>query len=118
MEAVRTRDLDQAQANGVDLDQIAADLQTHTDALTPFTVDGMRSQLGLREESVRVDPDRIRGLRVVTDSANGMAGLYLPPVLERLQIAPATVRRHLANLYEKLGVSSKAELDRMLRDAD
>lgn len=37
---------------------------------------------------------------------------------EKLQIAPATVRRHLANLYEKLGVSSKAELDRMLRDAD
>jgi DNA-binding CsgD family transcriptional regulator len=36
---------------------------------------------------------------------------------DRLQIAPATVRRHLANLYEKLGVSSKAELDRMLRDA-
>jgi DNA-binding CsgD family transcriptional regulator len=33
----------------------------------------------------------------------------------RLGIAPATVRRHLANLYEKLGVSSKAELDRMLR---
>ncbi len=37
---------------------------------------------------------------------------------ERLGIAPATVRRHLANLYEKLGVSSKAELDRMLRDTD
>jgi DNA-binding CsgD family transcriptional regulator len=37
---------------------------------------------------------------------------------ERLQIAPATVRRHLANIYEKLGVSSKAELDRMLRGAD
>lgn len=37
---------------------------------------------------------------------------------DRLQIAPATVRRHLANLYEKLGVSSKAELDRMLRGAD
>ena len=36
----------------------------------------------------------------------------------RLGIAPATVRRHLANLYEKLGVSSKAELDRMLRGAD
>jgi DNA-binding CsgD family transcriptional regulator len=34
---------------------------------------------------------------------------------DRLKIAPATVRRHLANLYEKLGVSSKAELDRMLR---
>jgi DNA-binding CsgD family transcriptional regulator len=35
---------------------------------------------------------------------------------ESLGIAPATVRRHLANIYEKLGVSSKAELDRMLRD--
>ncbi|MGE3139282.1 MAG: phosphomannomutase/phosphoglucomutase [Thermoleophilia bacterium] len=33
-----------------------------------------------------VDPDAIRGLRVVTDSANGMSGLYLPPVLERLNI--------------------------------
>lgn len=37
---------------------------------------------------------------------------------DRLQIAPATVRRHLANIYEKLGVSSKAELDRMLRGSD
>lgn len=37
---------------------------------------------------------------------------------DRLGIAPATVRRHLANLYEKLGVSSKAELDRMLRGTD
>lgn len=33
---------------------------------------------------------------------------------DRLQISPATVRRHLANIYEKLGVSSKAELGRML----
>lgn len=33
-----------------------------------------------------VDPSAIRGLRVVTDSANGMSGLYLPPVLERLDI--------------------------------
>jgi phosphomannomutase len=33
-----------------------------------------------------VDPAAIRGLRVVTDSANGMSGLYLPPVLERLRI--------------------------------
>ncbi len=33
-----------------------------------------------------VDPDAIRGLRVVIDAANGMAGLYMPPVLERLDI--------------------------------
>lgn len=33
-----------------------------------------------------VDPSAIRDLRVVMDAANGMAGLYLPPVLERLSI--------------------------------
>ncbi|MGD9696958.1 MAG: phosphomannomutase/phosphoglucomutase [Thermoleophilia bacterium] len=33
-----------------------------------------------------VDPARIEGLRVVLDAANGMAGLYLPPALERLSI--------------------------------
>lgn len=36
-------------------------------------------------------------------------------IAEGLGIAPNTVRRHLANVYEKLGISSKAELDRMLR---
>lgn len=33
-----------------------------------------------------VDVDAITGLRVVLDAANGMAGVYLPPVLERLDI--------------------------------
>lgn len=33
-----------------------------------------------------VDPDAITGLRVVFDAANGMAGVYLPPVLDRLAI--------------------------------
>jgi phosphomannomutase len=33
-----------------------------------------------------VDPAAITGLRVVMDAANGMAGVYLPPVLERLDI--------------------------------
>ena len=33
-----------------------------------------------------VDPSAIRDLRVVLDAANGMAGLYLPPVLDRLSI--------------------------------
>lgn len=33
-----------------------------------------------------VDPSRITGLRVVLDAANGMAGVYLPPALERLGI--------------------------------
>lgn len=33
-----------------------------------------------------VDPDKIHGLRVVIDAANGMGGVYMPPVLERLDI--------------------------------
>jgi DNA-binding CsgD family transcriptional regulator len=33
---------------------------------------------------------------------------------EHLGIAPNTVRRHLANIYGKLGISSKVELDRMV----
>ena len=33
---------------------------------------------------------------------------------ERLGLSPNTVRRHLANIYEKLGIGSKAELDRMI----
>ena len=37
-----------------------------------------------------VDPDAVTGLRVVMDAANGMAGVFLPPVLERLPIDPVT----------------------------
>ena len=33
-----------------------------------------------------VTPARISGLKVVVDAANGMGGLYMPPVLERLDI--------------------------------
>ncbi len=35
----------------------------------------------------------------------------------RFGVSPNTVRRHLANIYEKLGISSKAELERMLSGA-
>ncbi|HJZ61115.1 MAG TPA: phosphomannomutase/phosphoglucomutase [Miltoncostaeaceae bacterium] len=35
-----------------------------------------------------IDPAAVRGLRVVLDATNGMAGLYLPSVLERLDIEP------------------------------
>ncbi len=33
-----------------------------------------------------IDPSVVHGLRVVFDAANGMSGLYLPPVIERLDI--------------------------------
>ena len=37
-----------------------------------------------------VDPDAIDRRRVVIDAANGMAGVMLPPVLERISIDPVT----------------------------
>ena len=33
-----------------------------------------------------------------------------PQIAQRLNLAPTTVRTHLANIYRKLGVSSKTEL--------
>jgi phosphomannomutase len=33
-----------------------------------------------------VEPQAVTGLRVVLDAANGMAGLYVPPVLERIRV--------------------------------
>lgn len=59
LEAIRTSDLDQAQVDGVDLRSIAANLQTHTAALMPYTVDFARTQRGLREQCERTDPDVI-----------------------------------------------------------
>jgi phosphomannomutase len=53
---------------------------------------GVRSrETGLLERFVDrclsfVDASAITGLKVVIDSANGMSGLYMPPVLERLDI--------------------------------
>jgi len=60
IETVRTSDLDQAQANGVDLADLAAHVESHTRALAPYTVDAVRTQIGLRHEVARVDPGRLR----------------------------------------------------------
>lgn len=35
---------------------------------------------------------------------------------KRLEVSPNTVRRHLFNIYEKLGISSKVELQKMISD--
>ena len=40
-------------------------------------------------------------------------GLSNDQIAEELYIAPATVKRHLANVYEKVGVSSRSEAVRM-----
>ena len=58
----------------------------------PAATPGQRSRdEGLLERFVEhaltyVDPDAIGGMKVVLDAANGMAGCYLPPVLDRIDI--------------------------------
>lgn len=60
IETVRTADFEQAEAAGIDLAQIAAQLQAHVDQLTPFVVEAIPTQIGLRHEVARVGLDRVR----------------------------------------------------------
>ncbi len=57
-------------------------------AATPGTLSDDPGLLGRFVERCLtfVDPSAITGLKVVLDAANGMAGVYLPPVLEHIDI--------------------------------
>ena len=66
-------------------------MASRNDSPTAARPGGTATDPGLLERFVDcalgfVTPERIGGLRVVMDAANGMAGLYLPPTLERLAI--------------------------------
>ena len=66
-------------------------MAARNDSPTAARPGGTTTDPGLLERFVDcalgfVTPERIGGLRVVMDAANGMAGLYLPPTLERLAI--------------------------------
>lgn len=85
-------------------------------------------------KQVRIRFDRVRELTLVTIArrapadalsareravAEGFAsGQSYKEVALHLAISPATVRHHLRSVYEKLGVSDKGELARMLREDD
>lgn len=63
--------------------------------------------------AVPADALTAREREVAEAFASGATYLELS---ETLKVAPNTVRRHLSNIYEKLGISSKAELEKMIRD--
>ena len=62
IETIRTSDLEQAQVAGVELGAIADNLQAHANALAPYTVSAIPTQIGLHNETARVDPDTFRSL--------------------------------------------------------
>jgi DNA-binding CsgD family transcriptional regulator len=101
----------------------------------PWLPKELRDRLGPGTSRVVVDPivvraDTVGDIRllhvrrtVIADqltarereiAAAFSAGDTYRQIGERLAIAPNTVRRHLANIYAKLGISSKVELDRMV----
>lgn len=63
--------------------------------------------------AVPADQLSAREREVAEAFASGASYLELA---RTLKLAPNTVRRHLSNIYEKLGISSKAELEKMIRD--
>lgn len=64
--------------------------------------------------AVPADQLSAREREVAEAFASGASYLELA---QTLKLAPNTVRRHLSNIYEKLGISSKAELEKMIRDS-
>jgi len=64
----------------------------------------MTSTLSAREPA---EPLSGRERQIACAFADGESS---PQIAKRLNLAPTTVRTHLANLYRKLGVSSKTEL--------
>jgi DNA-binding CsgD family transcriptional regulator len=77
----------------------------HLYAFAP--VDWSEEELGALDEEqleARVRPLTPREREVLRIAANGLSG---PEIAERLTVSPATVKRHLSNIYEKLEVSGR-----------
>lgn len=88
MEAVRTSDLEQAAAAGVDLAEISDELRARTLALAPYAVEAIPTQLGLRDSLGRVGVDR------VTPYADGAVLDFFPysPITGELNAIAPPVR--------------------------
>jgi len=72
--------------------------------LAPSVQAGLVSELRARElgERTELTPRELEVLRLVAE------GLTSPQIAERLQIRSSTVKTHVQNLFEKLGVSDRA----------
>ena len=85
IETVRTADLEEAASAGVDLGEIASQLQTLASQLLPHTVDAEPTQVGLRREIGRMNFDRARH---ITDGGILDIFPYSPIIGELNPVAP------------------------------
>lgn len=79
--------------------------------IRPHLVQAFRD-VRLREESDPLSPSRLRGLGLSAREAEVMRllveGLSASALAEQLSISPHTARHHIASIYSKLRVSSRA----------
>jgi ATP/maltotriose-dependent transcriptional regulator MalT len=73
------------------------------------TLSGIGGALGLflsrRRAELGPRPLSPRELEVLTLAAEGLSG---PRIAERLVLSPSTIKTHLENIYEKLGVGDRS----------
>ena len=72
--------------------------------LSPSIESGVLQQIRLRGEETdnRLTPREQEVLKLISE------GRSAPEIATRLYIEPSTVKSHLQNIYEKLGVSERA----------
>lgn len=66
---------------------------------------GVLGEIGRRAPTASAERLTPRELEILRLLADGLSG---PQIAEKLIVAPSTVKTHLGNLYEKLGVSDRA----------
>lgn len=95
--------LDKA-ASGEEICSAIVSVARGNTVLSPRLEAGVLQQIGARgaQESAKLTPRELEVLRLIA------AGLSAPAIARQLYIEPSTVKSHLKNLYEKLGVTDRA----------
>jgi DNA-binding CsgD family transcriptional regulator len=118
-------ELDRAQRNAEAVDQLNAAFDTYIEC--GATADARRVGRSLRrlgvERRIIAHPRAKTGWDSLTDSELTVINLIAEgstnrSVAQQLHLSPHTVKTHLRNAFAKLRITSRAQLARLMRDAD